>query len=478
MKFSLRKKTILLIVCFAAVISCLAFAIYDKGIHDVIETQYEMRSIELARLVAVEIDTQRLWRVRQDILEIYDHTDNKVLSDQWGTPAFEEYVSQFSSVKDTEDYQVLLADLRRMQDVLDVDCLYLIWFDTVNRCYVYLIDAAEEGACPPGCIDPIFADDVDGLINTISQGSMPTISNTPEYGWLVSTAMPIHDSTGEIVAYSTVDISMNDIIAKQNQFLLYSIFAFCCMTVLVCIIGIAMVNRFIVTPINTLSRAAAQYKHNRRVFSQLRIPKGDEIGSLADSMAQMEKDIDGYITNLEQTTRDLISAREHAEQMDRAANIDALTKVRNKRAYDVEVVHLNESNKPYGLIMIDLNGLKKINDTYGHEKGDISINILCQIICRVFKHSPVYRVGGDEFVVILENNDYAERADLIESITDEFLGNLNDISKEPWERVTAAVGFAMYEPGMDECVDSVLQRADAAMYQNKKRMKAENCAII
>ena len=62
-------------------------------------------------------------------------------------------------------------------------------------------------------------------------------------------------------------------------------------------------------------------------------------------MVQMEEDIDGYINNLEQTTKDLISARNHAEQMDQAANVDPLTKVRNKRSYDIESERLASEGK-------------------------------------------------------------------------------------------------------------------------------------
>ena len=194
---------------------------------------------------------------------------------------------------------------------------------------------------------------------------------------------------------------------------------------------------------------------------------------LAKSMADMEQDINGYISNLEQTTNDLITARENAELMNQAANIDALTKVRNKRAYNNDIQHLNENAKSFGIVMIDMNGLKAINDTYGHEKGDIGIITICQNICRIFKHSPVYRIGGDEFVVILENDDYDERDSLLESLRARFEQLKNDESLEPWERVTAAIGCATYDPHIDNIVESVLQRADALMYENKKEMKAE-----
>ena len=470
MKFTLIKKTILLIVCIAAMISVLAIVIYNKGIYDVIESQYEARSVDTAKLVAVEIDTEKLLNVQKAVREIYEQADNKVMSDQWGTPEFEEYVSQFSSIEEMDDYKALRADLRKMQDEIDVDCLFITWLDVENACNVYLVDAAYEDPCPVGCIDPVYSDDPE-ILEHPENGFAPNITNTPEYGWLVSTGMPIFDDQGEFIAVSAVDISMNDIMDQQNRFLMYSVLAFLIMTVIVCVLGILVVNRVIIKPINTLSQAASQYASNRKVFSELKMSRSDEVGVLADSMTHMEEDINSYIDSLEKTTNDLIAAREHADQMDRAANIDALTKVRNKRAYDTEVTRLNESTQPYGIVMVDMNGLKVVNDTYGHEKGNVSINTVCKTICQVFKHSPVYRVGGDEFIVILENNDYEERASLIQSLFDTFRQNSNDDSLEPWERVTAAVGSAIYDSETDDSVDAVLKRADSAMYENKRAQK-------
>ena len=472
MKFSLKIKMILIIVCIVTGISVLAIVIYDKGIHDVIETQYEDRSVDIARLVAVEIDSEKLESVQKAVREIYDQADNKVMSDQWGTPEFEEYVSRFESIREMDDYQALLAQLQEMQDEVDVDCLYITWLDVENECNVYLVDAAHEDACPIGCIDPIYTEDRTVLEHP-EIGFAPNISNTPEYGWLIATGMPVFNDQGELIAISAVDISMNEIIAKQQHFLITVALLFLCLTILLCLVAIILVNHIIIKPVNVLTRAVEQYSHNnKKAFSELDISKNDEIGILAASMANMEEEINGYISNLEQTTSDLIRAREHAEQMDIAANIDALTKIRNKRAYDIDAARLNESTKPYGIAMIDLNGLKEINDSYGHEKGNISINTVCQIICRIFKHSPVYRVGGDEFVVVLENNDFENRESLIRAFSDEIRKNASDESLEAWQRVTAAVGCAVYDPEEDENVESVLKRADAAMYVNKKAMKA------
>ena len=63
-----------------------------------------------------------------------------------------------------------------------------------------------------------------------------------------------------------------------------------------------------------------------------------------------------------------------------------------------------------------MNGLKKINDTLGHKAGDEYIRAACDMLCEYFKHSPVYRVGGDEFVVLLQGRDYDSRAEIMKNI--------------------------------------------------------------
>lgn len=472
MRFSLRKKTIVLVISITVIIGLVAVVIFNDTINDIIQTQYKERSIDIANLVSLEVDPVRVKNIQRTIRDIYYKSENKVWCDQWGTPEFDEYVAQYSFIEETEDFKVVRDELRKMQDVLDVNCLYLLWMDVDNQCLIYLVDADYEEPCPPGCIDPIYLQDLD-VLKDPSIGLAPNISNTQEYGWLIATGMPVFDENGEVLAYATVDISMNEIVARQTRFLTYTIIIFLILTIIICFAGIFVVSRVILRPINRLSHAAEQYTSTRKSFSELKINRSDEIGILADSMANMEAEIGNYIENLEKTTNDLISARENAENLNRIANIDALTRVRNKRAFDIDAAKLNETKEPYGIVMIDQNGLKWINDTFGHVKGDISIKTVCKVVCEVFKHSPVYRVGGDEFIVILKNDDFNDRESLIQKLTDTFINLFHNKELSPWERVTAAVGYSVFDSKRDKGVDDVLKRADAAMYRQKRTLKEE-----
>ena len=116
----------------------------------------------------------------------------------------------------------------------------------------------------------------------------------------------------------------------------------------------------------------------------------------------------------------------------------------------------------------DINGLKEVNDTCGHDFGDILIIDACKLICKTFKRSPVYRIGGDEFVVILENGELEHYAELLE----EFTREMEACScGRPGEALSIARGIAIYDSDTDLVFANVFKRADDAMYQNKAAMK-------
>ena len=84
----------------------------------------------------------------------------------------------------------------------------------------------------------------------------------------------------------------------------------------------------------------------------------------------------------------------------------------------------------------------------------------------MFRHSPVYRIGGDEFAVILKGRDFEHRELLEEKIRENSLKHLED-------GVVIAIGIAEYDPALDQAVASTFERADAAMSDNKKYLKGE-----
>ena len=161
--------------------------------------------------------------------------------------------------------------------------------------------------------------------------------------------------------------------------------------------------------------------------------------------------------------RELNAARE-------IANRDALTGVKSKHAYDEAVLKINAeikdgSSVPFAIAFCDVNGLKTVNDTKGHQAGDKLILDAARVICDIFKHSPVYRIGGDEFVAILRGSDYENRQMLVESMIAK-----NAESRES-DGVIIACGSAAWNADQDQTFEAVFKRADEAMYSNKTSLK-------
>jgi diguanylate cyclase (GGDEF)-like protein len=188
----------------------------------------------------------------------------------------------------------------------------------------------------------------------------------------------------------------------------------------------------------------------------------DEIGVLTRSFRQMRDQLKLYISDLNSR-----------------ANTDALTGVRNKGAFDIaagrlndKIRHAKEMGYPeFAVVLFDCNNLKTINDRYGHDHGDTYLVTASTAISSTFSRSPIYRIGGDEFVVLLKEEDYRDRERLFFGF-DRVAEQINNVADHPWERVSISRGMAVFSPGGDQNVDAVLRRADERMYESKRRFKA------
>lgn len=157
-------------------------------------------------------------------------------------------------------------------------------------------------------------------------------------------------------------------------------------------------------------------------------------------------------------------------QVQSQINIDALTGIKNKHAYLEAEKRLDSQIAehrvpPFAIVVLDLNDLKKINDTAGHQAGDQSIREACKIICDIFKHSPVFRIGGDEFTAIAQGNDYIHLEERLEEMS------AHNEEAQKSGGVVIACGIAKFEN--DTCAAAVFERADQAMYENKATLKSD-----
>ncbi len=298
-------------------------------------------------------------------------------------------------------------------------------------------------------------------------------------------ALALLDSNKSPYAVLAVDVEITDL-NKQiwGRTIMFA--------AIICLSGILFTSLFlfwakknITTPIRLLEKSVADFaanSHGKRSTDGLEFLRPDihtqnEVECLTDAVTLMTEDMRIYVTGLIDAERKTVQMQQEVKQMSELANKDTLTGIRNKTAYDREIKKIEydlNTGKEYdfGIGMVDLNFLKRINDTYGHEKGNIAIKKLCTLVCTIFDHSPVFRIGGDEFVIILKGTDYTNYDNLYEAFTKALEKFAADARLEPWEKVSAAIGAAFYDKNIDASVDNVFRRADQKMYQNKKAMKA------
>ncbi len=158
------------------------------------------------------------------------------------------------------------------------------------------------------------------------------------------------------------------------------------------------------------------------------------------------------------------------------AHTDVMTGVQNKTAYEetVDLIEqeIRDNTAKFALLMFDINNLKSTNDTYGHEQGDCLIISAAELMQKVFGKEKVFRIGGDEFVVLLRH----EETGAFQERLLEFVRRLDILNKEKkfvWGDIQVARGATLYDGRTDADYGDVFRRADALMYQNKKKQKEQ-----
>ncbi|MBR0228788.1 MAG: diguanylate cyclase [Clostridia bacterium] len=255
----------------------------------------------------------------------------------------------------------------------------------------------------------------------------------------------------------TVSAPLSEVNASWHKWIAVIIITFLAL-LFVFIVFIMKYSERITKPLQKLTEAAEQIDEGNYDCT-LDYDGKDEIGALTNTFRRVTENLKKYISRL----NDLAYA-------------DALTSLRNRGAFDIMVrdmqTQIDQPEGPlaFAVCMFDCNSLKQINDEYGHDKGDIYLKETARIICDVFEHSPVFRIGGDEFVAVLQNRDYENREALLR-LFDEKCSEKRETEMDPWKKVDVSRGLADYEPQEDKLINDVVRHADRAMYENKRSMK-------
>ena len=294
----------------------------------------------------------------------------------------------------------------------------------------------------------------------------------------------------ECVCIVGCDFGMDDVMKERTRLLILLVIGSVIFTVVVLAGSMLFINKVVVKPLNAMTTEMKKFNPSENMsYDQagvidLDIRSRDEIGEIYNGIRSLETDITDRINEMADLIKAKLKAENEARDKDEQIGRlsietyrDALTGVNNKAAYIKKAEELNEQlgrgGAEFAFVMVDMNNLKRVNDDYGHRAGDLYIKGCCRMVCEAFKHSPVYRIGGDEFVVILQGPDYNDRKRIVEKLKQDYEQCWSNTSAEAWQRYSAAVGMA--ENASDDLtVELVFKRADKAMYEHKSKFKAEH----
>lgn len=326
-------------------------------------------------------------------------------------------------------------------------------------------------------------DELEEFLAAWERDTVSCFEERSDFGYAYTACKPLKTSDGETIALICADLQIDELRGSICYYVTSTVILAVVTGALFGMVTFLWIRRDVTGPVVALEKRARQFaekSHGKKdpdqlIFDAPDIRTQNEVESLSDAITQMSKDMKTYVEDILLAEERAKSAEREAEGMSRLAYQDALTHMKSKAAYDVKAAELERQiacrQARFAIVMVDLNSLKKINDTFGHDAGNKYIIGSCGIIGDVYKHSPIYRVGGDEFVVVLQGRDYDRRGELLDMLKDRFRSAGAVPEREPWERYSAAVGMAEYSAAGHDTVKQVFRRADERMYENKKEMK-------
>ena len=298
---SLRFKTVVVIILAALILSAIAVTISYQVYSSTMDEHYKTLTSNLAKTAASQLDADDLLRYYNAVKEIGTYDDDKYNTDE---EYRKEYDAKADAIKD-ERYYELLNILFEIKDSNGIEYLYVQKLEGDQSTYIMDADRSEY-QCQLGVTHEISGGAKEA--KDMEYGIPAFISNDA-FGWLCTSGEPVYDETGKPVALVGVDVSMNDIMQDRADYLRnVMLFMGIAVVVLIAVIlfGIA---KALIKPINMLSDAARSFVQDKNseqkdnsAISRLNIRTGDEVETLCDSVKQMERDINRYITNLTAVT--------------------------------------------------------------------------------------------------------------------------------------------------------------------------------
>ncbi len=376
-------------------------------------------------------------------------------------------------------------DVRRRLEMLKTNSpkvLYMYVYKFRRDGAVVIFDMDSENgvadADAPGDIYPLDPELEKNIDDLVAGNETPALIGDTEDGYLLTYCKPLFGSDGKYQCHVCVDFSVEKLHREDMRFVLGTMILSLVAVMVILIADIYIVHRRIAGPLNKMKLATdgfayeskEDHENNIRLMEALDIRTNDEIEDIYHLFLTFMRNNLLYMNRLEKANDTIIEKDTRLGQVSMRAYFDPLTGAASKAAYDEMSAGTEWSGKRFAVLVYDINDLKYINDNYGHNSGDLYIKGCYGILSEVYESCVVYRIGGDEFAVVLMDEYYDRRKELFAEAAERFEYARAQTDREPWERYSMAGGISEYT-GSDKSYEDVFERADRDMYENKDRLK-------
>ncbi len=277
-RFTLGKKVVLAVLAMSIILCATALFVSYRTYHGRVTAFYEEIGGSVAQTLASQLDPEKL--------DYYYETGEM-----------------------DEAYYTTQSFIADLVESSSVEYLYVVRPNGVGVTFLFDSDMemgengdyASGGYCALGTYVELvgdFAANLDRLL--AGENVEPIVQQDPSYGWLMTAMTPVFHENGALAGYVMADISMNDVMQEQHNFLLYTGGLLAGLTLVLAVLCLLFMRRSIIRPIQQLTQAAEGYEggENKRAFSGVNIRSNDELRTLADAFRMMLVEID--LNNREQ----------------------------------------------------------------------------------------------------------------------------------------------------------------------------------
>ncbi len=304
MRMSISRKTLISILLMAFVLSVTAIIIGYNVYSSTMDQHYIDNTVHLSRTAAELLDVEAIEHYSDRVFSTY-----QALA-KGGDPENEAYLAECAKMENEPAWKEMRRELQIISKENDLMSMLVVTLDQEAHSIIYVVDSDDtETYCPPGTVDDTMTDqEIADFV-----GSNAVISNTEEFGWLISGGAPLYNESGRLFGLVIIDISMNDVMQDRHDFLVNYCLILLLITALLSVVMTWSMRRQVVVPINKLAKAATDYSRDRsehemgqeiigKHFSDLNIRTGDELENLSYVMSDMETQLAEYIKNLTRVT--------------------------------------------------------------------------------------------------------------------------------------------------------------------------------